>query len=164
MALVGLRGRGPAAETGPAHGVRERLERMGRKILQSTYYWGVPEKARSNRERVRALTHRTNIASPPDHFYFVAGSMFWLRPRAVSELLELNLAGDEFEAETGQRDRTFAHALARFPGLLALTKGFWLADTAGGRFDRVVDTGRPLNAASLGRSFAHPTFDGEPID
>ena len=72
-------------------------------ILQSTYYWGVRENAVSNRGHVRALAARLGIDAPSDDFHFVAGSMFWLRPSAVSGLLDLRLSDEEFEVESGQR-------------------------------------------------------------
>ena len=132
-------------------------------ILQSSYYWGVREHAVSNRRYVRALAARMGINGATDHFHFAAGSMFWLRPSAVSGLLDLRLSDEEFEAEAGQHDGTLAHAMERFLGLLVTSKGFWLADTTGTRFDRVISTGRPRNAAAVRSPFAHPTFDGEPL-
>ena len=112
-------------------------------ILQSTYFWGLREHAVSNRGHVRALAARMGINGATDDCYFVAGSCFWLRPSAVSGLLELHLSDEEFEAEAGQQDGTLAHAMERFLGFLVSSKGFWLADTAGTRFDRSDCHGQP---------------------
>jgi lipopolysaccharide biosynthesis protein len=130
-------------------------------ILQSTYYWGVRHDARSNRAHVGALAARLGVGAGTDHFYFVAGSMFWVRPEALKGLLDLGLSDADFEAETGQHDGTMAHAMERFLGLLVRRNGFWLADTAGTRFDRISTTGRPYDPRSVRCAFARPTFDGE---
>src|SRR5699024_8907745 len=70
------------------------------------YFWG------ANRDNVDYLTQRLGIAPPdPQTDLFVAGSMFWVRPSALRPLLDAHLDTWEFEAETGQVDGTFAHAV-----------------------------------------------------
>jgi lipopolysaccharide biosynthesis protein len=130
-------------------------------VLQSTYYWGIGRDARSNRAHVRTLAARLGVDTGTDHFHFVAGSMFWVRPEALKGLLDLGLSDVDFETEVGQHDGTMAHAMERFLGLLARSNGFWLADTTGARFDQISSTGRPRDPRSVRCAFARPTFDGE---
>ena len=44
---------------------------------------------------------------------FPSGSMFWARTAALKPLLDLNLAFEDFDAESGQIDATTAHAIER---------------------------------------------------
>ena len=55
---------------------------------------------------------------------FVAGSMFWCRLEALRPLLDGHLEEWEFEAETGQLDGTFAHAIERVISLCARDAGY----------------------------------------
>ena len=72
------------------------------------YYWG------ANRNNVHYLISRLGIR-PPDmeKDQFVAGTMFWLRLQALRPLLDTHIGEWEFDAETGQLDGTFAHAVER---------------------------------------------------
>ncbi len=77
------------------------------------YYWG------ANRDNVAYLATRLGIPPPdPERDRFVAGSMFWVRPAALRPLLDAHLDPWQFEAESGQLDGTFAHAVER---VIALT-------------------------------------------
>lgn len=53
------------------------------------------------------------------NFRFPAGSMYWFRMDALSQLLDDDFVSlDEFELEAGQLDGTLAHAIERIVGLL----------------------------------------------
>jgi O-antigen biosynthesis protein len=132
-------------------------------VLRSTYYWGVRDNALSNRRHVRSLAARLGMHVEDEDFYFVAGSMFWVRPEALAGLLALALSDDDFEREAGQVDGTMAHAMERFLGLLIRSNGFWLADTAGEHFERVRIMGKPRDPSSVRSTFANPSFEGEPL-
>lgn len=72
------------------------------------YYWG------ANRDTVDYLISRLGLPSPDmEKDHFVAGSMFWLQLQALRPLLDAQLGEWEFDAETGQVDGTFAHAIER---------------------------------------------------
>nr|WP_277399705.1 glycoside hydrolase family 99-like domain-containing protein [Pseudoxanthomonas sp. LH2527] len=55
---------------------------------------------------------------------FPAGSMYWCRLSAISDLLETDLFASDFEQEEGQIDGTLAHALERVVGIQADSAGF----------------------------------------
>lgn len=88
-------------------------------------YWG------ANQDNVNYLARRLGVPCPEgSKDYFVAGSMFWLRPAALRPLLDANLEISDFDAETGQIDGTLAHAVERTFTLSATTAGFRIAGTA----------------------------------
>jgi len=60
---------------------------------------------------------------------FFAGTMFMARVGAMQPLLDLGYADKDFEAENGQVDGTFAHALERCMALGAAVLGYRIAPT-----------------------------------
>ena len=75
-------------------------------FLSDDSYWG------GNRQRVGSFAEKFGLAPAPHELLFVAGTMFWFSPPALSELHRLMLS-QVFEAEAGQRDGTVAHAYER---------------------------------------------------
>lgn len=93
-------------------------------ILPLTTYWG------ANAAAVRSLTEKMDgIGANPEDELFAAGSMFYLRVDAASEILGLELTEADFEAEAGQTDGTVAHAVERCFGIAAWKAGYFMADT-----------------------------------
>jgi hypothetical protein len=93
----------------------------------------------SNSSAVRQLARRAGINPVTTDFF--AGSMFWVRPRALEPLLRLNLSAADFPPEQGQVDGTLQHALERLFVAAAECCGFQVEDT----LDRA-----PTDAALLG--------------
>lgn len=62
--------------------------------------------------------------------HFPAGTMFWLRPRAIAQLLTAAPGLLDFERECGQVDCTLHHAIERFMAHAAVEGGYRLADTS----------------------------------
>jgi lipopolysaccharide biosynthesis protein len=60
---------------------------------------------------------------------FTAGSMFWIRSRALMPILNLAISNEDFEVESGQTDGTLAHAIERFFTVAAKMGGYRVVDT-----------------------------------
>ena len=59
------------------------------------------------------------------NFTFPAGSMYWFRVAALSQLLNDQFVSlQEFEYEAGQLDGTLAHAIERLISFLAISQGY----------------------------------------
>ena len=82
-----------------------------------------------NEGLIRTLAHKLNVAYDSKPFTFIAGSMFWLKPSAISNILELRLTEKDFPIEEGQRDATMAHALERFICFLSENNGYKIIQT-----------------------------------
>lgn len=82
-------------------------------VIDSRFYMG------KNATKVQELLFRCGYAQNlPDHFFFVASTMFWARPDIFKPLLKAGLSPDDFENEPLPVDGSLAHALERFIGLL----------------------------------------------
>ena len=80
-------------------------------------------------ERMNRMAKRTGITLTFKES-FVAGSMFWFRPEALS--IFSNLASvEDFETELGQTDGTVAHALERMTIIAVKATGFEVAEIDG---------------------------------
>lgn len=62
--------------------------------------------------------------------HFPAGTMFWLRPRAIAPLLSCDQSLLDFERECGQVDCTLHHAIERFVAHAAVDGGYRIIDTS----------------------------------
>jgi len=89
-----------------------------------------------NQQLVNDLADKLNLLYWGESFNFVAGSMFWCKPGAISPLLQLNLKDEDFPVESGQIDGTLAHAIERFFGLIAHKHGYQVLQT--GTFSETV--------------------------
>jgi hypothetical protein len=97
----------------------------------------------SNSSVVRQLARRAGINPVAADFF--AGSMFWVRPRALEPLLRLNLSAADFPPEQGQVDGTLQHALERLFVAAAECCGFQVEDT----LDRAPTDGAPLGETAV---------------
>lgn len=88
-------------------------------LLPLSFYWG------ANEASVAHLATRMGLPPPrPATETFVAGSMFWVRLRALRPLLDANLGSQDFEREEGQVDGTMAHAVERMFAYSTRSAGF----------------------------------------
>lgn len=97
----------------------------GGHLLPLSFYWG------ANEANVVHLASRMGLRSPePASETFVAGSMFWVRLRALRPLLDTNLGDQDFELEEGQVDGTMAHAIERLFAYSSRSAGLKVATSA----------------------------------
>lgn len=77
----------------------------------------------ANQNQVQYLQNRLKIQLT-ENFNFFGGSMFWFRPDAIKNILDLRLSFNDFSNETGQIDGTLAHAIERIFNLAVCQAGY----------------------------------------
>jgi hypothetical protein len=92
-------------------------------LIAGELYWG------ANATRVYGLAKQLGYEGPLEPFSFAAGSMFWIRNRALKPILNLDLSLVDFEPDARQVDGTLAHALERLFPIAAKMGGYRVADT-----------------------------------
>lgn len=88
-------------------------------VLRAQPDWGL------NKDAADALAAHLNVGPLKDECPdFPAGSFFWARADAIRPLLEGNISLDHFQEESGQKDRTTAHAIERLIGAIPLARQY----------------------------------------
>jgi hypothetical protein len=85
--------------------------------------WGANEKSTIE------LSRRIGLAAGDFKLDYFAGTMFWVRRRALDGLASLSLSLDDFPPEEGQEDGTLQHAMERLFGALPSCVGMDVEDT-----------------------------------
>src|SRR5918995_4080785 len=93
-------------------------------VVPHTFYWT------QNAENVVRLAKSLDIPTEAIEFSYVAGSMFWFRPEALSLILRLGFRTEDFEPEQGKIDGTLAHAIERCFGMFANHTGYKIAESS----------------------------------
>ena len=87
-------------------------------VFKEPKHWGL------NQWRCRELLEPLDIHIHQKPLCFPGGSMFWVTQPVLEALRGLQLPYWRFEPEHGQLDGTFAHAVERAFGLIAVARGF----------------------------------------
>ena len=93
-------------------------------VVPHNFYWT------QNAENVIRLAQALDMPTEAIQFSYVAGSMFWFRPEALSPILKLGFHTEDFEPEQGQIDGTRAHAIERCIGMFAEHIGYKIAESS----------------------------------
>ena len=95
--------------------------RMPGKHFDHENSWG------ENRAAVLALATEMGVESEAFRLDFFAGTMFWVRPEALTPLRKLKLA-DKFAGEEGHNDGTLEHAVERLFSMSVIAAGYRLEE------------------------------------
>jgi glycosyltransferase involved in cell wall biosynthesis len=88
-------------------------------VIDYRIYWG------SNKKKTEELASRAGVSVKKNYsFNFVAGSMFWAKPKALRHLSLLTIKPQEYEPEPLGPDGALVHALERFIGLIVEKEGY----------------------------------------
>ena len=82
--------------------------------------WGTDK----NRELTMRLARRMGVHRGEPDLDFFAGTMFWVRPRALEPIRRLNLQRSDFPDEAGQLDGELQHAFERLFSVSAMRRGY----------------------------------------
>ncbi len=82
-----------------------------------------------NQRWIQKLSEALAVNLHDFRFDYPAGSMFWCRASSLQKLAAAGIRTEDFETERGQLNRTLAHGIERIFGVLAMEKGYRLADT-----------------------------------
>jgi hypothetical protein len=85
-----------------------------------------------NRQQVLSLAEKMGIPADRFHLDFFGGTMFWVRPEALTPLRRLALA-EVFPEENGLLDGGLEHAAERLFGAAVVAAGYRLAESDGYR-------------------------------
>ena len=78
----------------------------------------------TNRQNVEDIAGKMGLKIQEANFDFFEGSMFWLRPKALASLRDLNLASESFASEAGRLDGALEHAVERIFNHASRAAGF----------------------------------------
>jgi lipopolysaccharide biosynthesis protein len=93
-------------------------------ILSMGLYYG------ANAERVHRLSKAMYVSDDQlMDLNFVAGSMFYVKTKALIPLLQLKLTEQDFEEEDDQKDGTMAHVVERLFSVSTILSGMQIADS-----------------------------------
>ena len=110
-----------AFENDPTIGI---IGPKGHVIDYRTYTWI------TNRLKPEELARKVGIYIKEDHPYsFVAGLMFWAKPKSLQYLTLLPIEPEDFEPEPLEPDGALVHALERFTGLVAEEIGYSICES-----------------------------------
>ncbi len=86
--------------------------------------WGTDK----NRELTMQLARRMGGQMGEADLDFFAGTMFWVRPKALGPIWQLNLQRSDFPDEAGQLDGELQHAFERLFSVSAMRRGLSISD------------------------------------
>ena len=86
----------------------------------------------SNWKNVNLIKKITNVNYTP--YFFPAGSMFWFKPDALKQIVEI--LPNYFDIEYGASDGTLPHAVERYFAIFASHNGYHVYDQTGIRYNR----------------------------
>jgi lipopolysaccharide biosynthesis protein len=85
----------------------------------------------NNEALLEAFAERFNVELDWSQELFIAGTMFWFRPRALKPLFDAEMTEEDFGIEFGRIDGTPAHAMERFIGIIARHQGYKVTEMKG---------------------------------